>query len=119
MQSILLLLLDLHLVLLELSASHFLEPLDAIGPDLLPLLLNAILLLASQQLLHVLLVLFALKIDLIVKFMLKGILLFHQYLVIDLILLQVDLPLDYVDHLVHVLVLTHAFAVYLLAFLEN
>lgn len=51
--------------------------------------------------------------------MLKSILLFHQYLIVDLILLEIDLPFDYVDHLVHVLVLAHAFAVYLLAFLED
>lgn len=60
MQSILLLLLNLHLILLELRPSHFLEPLDSIGPNFLPLLLDAILLLASQQFLHVLLVLLTL-----------------------------------------------------------
>lgn len=51
--------------------------------------------------------------------MLEGILLFFEYLDVDLILLQTDLSLDDADHLVHVLVLAHPLSVYLLALLED
>ena len=83
------------------------------------MLLDAVLLLAPQQLLHVLLVLLPLEVDLVVELMLKGALLFHEDLAVYLVLLQTNLTLYDADHLVHVLVLAHPLAVYLLALLED
>lgn len=119
MQSTLLLFLNLHLVLLKRRPSHLLQPLYAVCPNLFPLLLNPILLLTSQQFLHILLVLLPFKVDLIVKLMLKCIFLFLKDLIVDLVLLEANLSLDDIDHFIHAFVLTHSFTVDLLAFLED
>lgn len=99
--------------------SELLHPLDAVGPYLLPLLLDPVLLLAPHQFLHVPLVLLLLQIDLVVELLLERIPLLLQHLPVQLHLLLPDLLPYQLSHLLYVLVLYHRLRVYLSALLQD
>ena len=94
-------------------------PLDAVGPDFLPLLLDPVLLLAAQQFLHVPLVLLALEADLVVELVLEGAPLLRQHLLVDLPLLRRDLLPNYAQHLLHLLLLRQSLPAHPAALLQH